>query len=330
MTMTLGTVAARRLSLQEMVAQATLVEGLGYDCLWIPEIAERDAVVTAAVLAERTDIIGMATGIVPLPLRSPTLLAMAAAAASESTAGRFVLGVGLGHKETAARWYGTSGPSRIAEAEEQLRVLREILERGRVNHLGDHLAVEFGLQARHFESPPRIVLAALSPRVTELATTVADGILCNWVPPGRIETLASIVARRCADLGRARGDFAIATYVPVCVTEDVAAAQKSLGKQLRAYSRLTSYRRVLEECGLGREIDQLQETGDVSPRLAYELAAIGPLDAVQDKLRSFEDAGVDHAIIVPIPLPGDPWQSMVATWAALAPGTGKHERTSWW
>lgn len=317
--MTLGTVASRRLSLVEMTAEANLVEGLGYECLWIPEVAERDAIVTATALTAGTDSIRLATGIVPLPLRSPTLLPMAAAAAAEASDGRFVLGVGLGHEETVGRWYGAGGPSRLAMAEERLLVLRQVLETGEVNHSGEHFDVDFRLRARHYDAAPEVVLAALSPKVTHLATKLADGILCNWVPPSRVEILAAGVAEGCSEHERDPDRFTIACYVPVCVTDDPEAARESLAKQLRAYSRLRSYRRVLEECGLGDDIADLQATGVISERCANELAAIGTPSDVRSKLAEFSAAGVDHAVLVPIPIGEAPWESMVTTWSALAP-----------
>jgi len=53
----LGTALSARAPLAQLVEQAQLVEGLGYDRIWLPEISGRDAFVTAAVLATQTDSI---------------------------------------------------------------------------------------------------------------------------------------------------------------------------------------------------------------------------------------------------------------------------------
>ncbi len=71
-------------------------ESLGYRALFLPEVGARDTLAALTGLAEVTSSLLLGTGVVPLPSRSPALLAMAAATAQERSGGRLVLGLGTG------------------------------------------------------------------------------------------------------------------------------------------------------------------------------------------------------------------------------------------
>src|SRR5712691_12237036 len=71
-------------------------ERLGYSGVFLPEIAGRDAFAALAALAGETSGLLLATGIVPMPSRTPLLAAMGAATVQERPAGRHILGIGTG------------------------------------------------------------------------------------------------------------------------------------------------------------------------------------------------------------------------------------------
>lgn len=321
----LGTIVAARQPLAEVLEQVGLVESLGFDSVWIPEIAGRDAIVTCALLAARTARIRVGTGVVPLPVRSPVLLAMGAATVAEASQGRFVLGVGIGHQETVGPWYGTGAPHRLAQVEEDLAIVRALLADGKVRR-GDRDAIEVRLRGVHHTAPPPLLLAALAPGLARLAARHADGMLLNWVTVERAAELVTEFRAEAERLGRDPEELTVGCYVPVSVTDDVEAAQLSLATQIAAYGRLEAYRRSLYRCGLGADVDRVlaaprdSRAGAVSERLLAGLGAIGPAAYVERRLGEFRAAGVTLPILAPLALPGGQgWASMVETWSALAP-----------
>lgn len=310
----LGTIVAARRPLREVLEQAVLVESLGYESIWVSEGAGRDALTTAAVLAGGTSSIGLATGVIPLPLRTPVTMAMGAAAVAEASGGRFRLGVGVGHRETVGPWYGAGAPTSVARVADYLARTRALLA-------GDEVE-EFRLRGVKLEQPPPLLLAAMSSRLLSLAGRHAEGVVLNWVTPRRV---AEIVAELAADRDSAgapvdvAGSFEIACYVPVCVTTEVDAARAQLARQLRAYGSLAAYRLSLRRSGLGEDADRIESGEPPSTAALDALGAIGPLEAVQRRLGEFRSAGVTLPVLAPVPLPRSGWESMVATWSALAP-----------
>ena len=71
-------------------------EDAGFDALFLPEVGARDTLATLAALAGETSRLRLGTGVVPLPSRSPALLAIAAATVQELSGGRLLLGLGTG------------------------------------------------------------------------------------------------------------------------------------------------------------------------------------------------------------------------------------------
>jgi len=78
-------------------------EEAGYEALFAPEIAGREAFSTLAGVAGATERIGLGTGVVALPARRLSTTAMAAATVQELSGGRLVLGLGA-DRPAGARW----------------------------------------------------------------------------------------------------------------------------------------------------------------------------------------------------------------------------------
>ena len=64
--------------------------------MFLPEIGARDTFGALTGLAGETDRLLLGTGVVPIPARTPSLLAMAAATVQERSGGRLLLGLGTG------------------------------------------------------------------------------------------------------------------------------------------------------------------------------------------------------------------------------------------
>lgn len=313
----LATALGIRGPLADVIEQARLVDALGYESIWVPEIAGRDALVTCAVIGAEVERASVATGVVPLPARSPVTLAMAAAAVAESTGGRFVLGVGAGHPETARSWLGRS-PLDLAGIADHLDILGAVLGEGEVRRAatGARPALDFRLRGAHPPGPPKIVLAALGPRMAALAGAQASGVVLNWVTAEHVPAIVGWVREGAERVGRDPAELEIACYVPTCVG-DAEEARAELARQLRAYGSLRAYRRVLAACG----IDLVAEDEEVPASVLDVLGAHGDEGAVRARLQEFVDAGVTLPVLAPYPIGDDPWASMSTTWAALAPET---------
>src|SRR5687768_18593189 len=66
------------LSFAENIAFAKEAEQLGYDSAWVPEVGGNDAFALGAAVGAATERMRIGTAVVPMNIRGPALLAMAA------------------------------------------------------------------------------------------------------------------------------------------------------------------------------------------------------------------------------------------------------------
>ncbi len=321
----LATALTARAPLAQLIEQAKLVEGLGYDRIWLPEISGRDSFVTGAVVATQTDSIGVGLGVVPLPSRPLPALEMATAALAECAPGRVAVGLGAGHRETAASqfgWPGSATPEAVGEA---VVAMREAMRSGTLHHrsaAGEPLILE--LRGQHVETPPDLFIGALRPRMATVAARTADGMLLNWVTEDRAARLCALAAAN-----RMERRFTTAAYVPVCVVAGSRAreeAYREVASQLSSYLQLSAYGDLLAEDGYAEDVEAVRAArrhgrnaaAAVSARLVEAVALIGDADEVKAGLSRLRAAGIDEPVLAPVTVGVDSAASLFGTWAALA------------
>ena len=93
------------LHIRDLVALARAADDAGYSSIWAPEVGSRDAIALCALYGQATKRASVGTGVVPLYSRNAATLALSCATAAEASDGRFILGIGAGHRFTAEAWY---------------------------------------------------------------------------------------------------------------------------------------------------------------------------------------------------------------------------------
>ena len=166
----LGRIGAWSFALEAMPAAeerdaAAEVESFGYRAIWIPEsIDSREAFAHAGWLLAATERAMVATGIANIWARDPTAMANGWRMLSDAYPGRFLLGIGVSHQGSVAR--------RGAVYERPLSAMREYLD-----------AMDRAPStASEPEVAPRVVLAALGPRMLELGAERGHGVHPYFVP----------------------------------------------------------------------------------------------------------------------------------------------------
>jgi 5,10-methylenetetrahydromethanopterin reductase len=286
-------------------------ERLGFSTLFVPEISGgREAIATLSGLADRSEGLRLATGVLPLGARRTLLTAMAAATLQERSGGRFVLGLGP----------GAPVPGALDRLRETVTALRALFH-------GDTAQVE-GRRQRLTIVPdpaPPIWIAALGPRAVRLAGAVADGVLLNWCPPERVQVARRELAEGAADAGRDPGTVTVAAYVRACLGQDEAAALTALRSATGEYASLPAYRRQLAALGLGDDAEaaarayRAARPAEVPERLVRRLTLLGDPAAARERIAAYREAGLDLPIAYPV-LAGEATASIERTLSALAPG----------
>jgi alkanesulfonate monooxygenase SsuD/methylene tetrahydromethanopterin reductase-like flavin-dependent oxidoreductase (luciferase family) len=300
------------LSLRDLTALARCADDLGYSSLWAPEVGSRDAIFLAGLYGSHTNQATVGTGVVPVYSRKIVSLALSAAAAAEASEGRFILGIGAGHRFATEAWYEARWHNPRERMRETTTVLRAILAGERVAHNGDLSVNGFHLGM----TPPHVPIyfAALTPSSLRLAGEIADGVILNWLPPDGIEKASLLVREAAADAGRT---VRVISYVRAAAVTDPAQehdARVALREQTYAYLSLPTYANSARKVGLARELDGMTSGHERSLQtLVDALCAWGSPDAVRSRLAEFADAGLDEVIVYPVPYGDDPAGSVLET-----------------
>lgn len=277
------------LTSRESVAFARRIEALGYSALWLPEAGGRDPFVLAARLLDHTETLVVATGIANIYARDAVAMKAAQYTLAEQSGGRFLMGIGVSHRLLVEDVRGHAyGPP--------LTAMKTFLER--------YAAAGFGAVAPA-ERPP-VLLAALGPKMLELARERADGAHPYMVIPEHTRE-----ARKILGEGRL-----LCTEHKVLLETDRAKA-RAIARATPALAMglsLPNYRNSLIRQGF----EAKDFENGLSERLIDALVATGDADAIDRRLAEHEAAGADHVCLHPLhpEAKSEPWWPCLE---ALAP-----------
>jgi F420-dependent oxidoreductase-like protein len=289
------------------VALAKRAETLGYESVWVTQGSGRDAFLVLSAYAAATTRIGFGTGVVPIYPRHPTAVAQAALTLSELCGGRFRLGIGVSHKAMMETMLGLTLAEPLSVMREYVAVLRGAFGRG-ARFEGRHYRVHWSMALPKLPPAPPILMAALSPKMLELAGEIADGVVLWLCTPRYVrETARPALERGRRRAGKTLEAFEVVAAVPLAITDDPAGAIRAFQDELVRYLTLPFYRAMLAASGFGPDLEQFDRDQIVPERLAGALGAIGHPDAARAYLAAYRDAGVTLPAVRPITFPDAPW-----------------------
>lgn len=308
---------------------ARLAEEKGYETVWIPEGGARDSLTALAAIAVQTERIRLATGILPIFARTATNTAMAAAGMDAVSGGRFILGLGVGHRLSVEDRDGVPFRRPMARLRETIQIVRALLRGQPVTYAGRHFNLSGAALGAAAAGPAPIYIAALGPQMLQLAGELADGVLLNWTPSAFLPQAVEHIARGAAKAGRDPAEIDIAGYVRVAVGDDQAAARESLQRQIARYAGNAFYRNFFFDTGFGDEMTEAAvglAAGDLSRAAAAiteemqdQVAAVGTPEQVRAALEARRAAGLQCPVVAPFAI-GDNLETHRRTIEALAPG----------
>lgn len=291
----------------EIAALARRAEDVGFEHLVHTEW-NSDAIAGAIATAAVTRRARVWTGIANAGLRHPLMMAAAAAVADDVSGGRFVLGLGVGSRWLAGEARDTLEARPVAAMREYLAVVRAALAAERFDHAGPRFplrGMERGFTPRAQRLP--VYLAALGPRMLELAGEVADGAYVHMHGPEDVESLRARVDRGAERAGRDPRGCALAALLMAFVDDDVEAARAAARRTVAGYLAHDAYRRHVERLGYAAAlpaVTRLLDRGEperaaaaVPLELVDRVTAYGPGAACRARVRAYRDAGADVVVV---------------------------------
>ena len=266
------------------------IEELGYDSAWTSEhiffyFPTYDALTSLAAMAARTSRIRLGTAVLLLPLRPAALAAKEIASVDNISAGRVILGAGIGGeypKEFEA--VGVPPRERGARADEALRVLKLLYTQDNVQFEGRFTKLDGVTLMPKPVQPggPPIWVAGRSEAAMRRAGRLADGYLPYLFSPERFRDGLAKAREYAEKAGRDPSAITGAIYQFICLAD--------------SYDEAKS----ISATDLSRRYNQPFE------KIVDRYVVMGTADDCASRLADFAEAGVEHFILVPIvPTPGD-------------------------
>lgn len=239
-------------------ATSGAAEEAGFRTFWLNFLPGMDGFGPLAWAAAETSRIGLGTGVIPLSDRSPSSILEGIEAAGLPRR-RYRLGIGSG-----------SGPRPVARVRQGLAELRP------------------GARSE-------LVVAALGPKMCELAGREADAVLLNMLPPDQAERSARLVLDAAEAAGRPRPG--IYAYMRVALGEE---SKARWAQEAALYATIPSYAANFERMGVAAV-----DTG---------ISADTP-EQVRDGLRAWKGV-VDEIVVRALPAHDRPDEALAILEAA--------------
>jgi alkanesulfonate monooxygenase SsuD/methylene tetrahydromethanopterin reductase-like flavin-dependent oxidoreductase (luciferase family) len=274
-------------------------EAKGFTAVFIPE-SFNDSLAYAQAVAAATSRLQVGTAIANVYLRHPSLLAQQAAAVQAFSAGRLLLGLGVGHRVVNA--------SLGIDMGDPLVKIREVVETLRTGWTK-------GPYQPRPETPPRIFAAALASTMVELAGELADGVIFNLFPVARYAKAMAWLRRGAARAARTAADVEVCHFTTCYLGDDVQACRNEAKRMLARYANLPFYGNMLAKCGFASEVEAIRAAmkardvakaeREVSDAMADATTLCGTPEACRERLAEYARAGATMTIAFPNPV-GEP------------------------
>jgi probable F420-dependent oxidoreductase len=263
-------------SLGDIAAGARELESFGYDGLLTAETSH-DPFFPALIAAEHTERIEIGTGIAVAFARNPMTLASIGYDLQLFSQGRFILGLGSQIKAHIEKRFSMPWSKPAARMRELILAMRAIWacwnEGEKLDFRGEFythtLMTPFFNPGPSPYGAPKVFLAAVGEKMTEVAGEVADGIIIHGFTTERYvkEVTLPAIERGLARAGRSRTDFQVSGPLFVVTGADEKGfedAARATRQQIAFYGSTPAYRGVLELHGWGdlqTELNALSKQG---------------------------------------------------------------------
>lgn len=316
-------------------AAAKEQEEAGYDGIWTAETSH-DPFFPLLLAAEHTERIELGTSIAVAFARNPMLLANIGYDLQAYSKGRFVLGLGSQIKPHITKRFSMPWDHPAARMREMVLAVRAIWDcwnnDAKLEFRGDFythtLMTPFFNPGPNPYGNPKIFLAGVGERMTEVAGEVCDGFICHGFTTERYlrEVTLPALERGRAKAGKTMEGFEIIGPSFVVTGNDEAeldAAAKGTRQQIAFYGSTPAYRGVLEIHGWGALQDELNalskqgkwvEMGDlIDDEILNTFAVVGEPETIGAELHS-RYGDVIQRISFYAPYKSDPerWRKVMA------------------
>ncbi len=311
-------------NISEQAQEVRELEKAGADVIWVAESYSFDSISALGYLAAVTETATLASGIVNIYSRTPTVLAMSAAGIDALSNGRFMLGLGASGPQVIEGFHGVPYDAPLTRMRETIDICRKVWKReDKLTHQGRKYMLPLpadqgtglGKPLKIINRPLRedipIALATLGAKSVEMTAEKAEA----WLPAFFNPVHAQKVWGDALKNGLAKRDPGLPAL------EVFAGGTVSIGKGLesqRNFARSGAalyiggmgardknfYNQIFRKYGYEAEADEIQDLflagrkseaeAAVPQRYLDETSLVGEESYVRDQIQAYREAGVTH------------------------------------
>lgn len=314
---------------REAAEQVVELEKVGVDIALVAEAYSFDAISQLGYLAAKTSTIELGSGVVPIYVRTPSLLAMTAAGLDYVSDGRFRLGIGTSGPQVMEGFHGVPFDAPLGRTREVVEICRQVWRREDVNYDGKYYQVPLppergtglGKPLHLINHPVReripITIAALGPKNVELTAEIAEGWQPVFFYPEKADSVWGDALRAgYAKRDPALGPLDIMVSASLAIGDDVDDRLAWAKPQLALYiggmgaRGQNFYHKLATRYGFGEVADEIQNLflagkkaeaiAAVPDELVRNVSLVGPRGFVKERLAAYAEAGVTTLLVHPM------------------------------
>ena len=281
----------------------------GYPDAWFSDSGAPDTLTQVAAVAQHTQSIRIGVAVTPVYTRTPAVIAASVNVLGQLLPGRFVMGLGSSSQTIMGAWNGIPLDKPLTRVKETALLVRTMLAGEKSDFSGATLRSR-GYRQAPLVDPPPIYIAALRPKMIEMAAEVGDGVIFNLWPRCALPKMMEHVRIGAERAGKDWREVEIVNRAMVLATDDKPAARNLFRAAFAPYYATPVYNRFLAWAGHGDVAatiaegwaakDRAKTTGALSDELIDEIAVIGTEDEIRARIQEAAAGGVHTHIVAPI------------------------------
>lgn len=298
--------------IQEMIELARQADKAGVDSLWVAEhIGYRDGLASSMALLTSTANVTVAPAATSIYSRHPMITAMTGATLAEYAPGRVILTMATGNPRAHAKEMGLDLERPVAVMREYVHVLRSLWCGRPLTFSGEFFRLDDATFYVRPHQPPALFVAAIGPRMLELAGEIGDGaVFSAGLSPVALQRCIDLVHEGASQAGRDAQTVRTVAILITAVDRDVQRARR----QARAFFAYALRNRFIAENArfTGTRID-IQAAADAAAHGDWDAAATAVPDKALDdyviagtpdecaaQLKRFLVDGLDVPVLLPV------------------------------
>ncbi|MBT6592117.1 MAG: LLM class flavin-dependent oxidoreductase, partial [Rhodospirillaceae bacterium] len=208
------------------------------------------------------------------------------------------------------QWHGVPMKKPLTRVKETTIMVRSMLA-GEKSNFDLSTLYSKGYSQAPLEEEVPIYLAALRPKMIEMAAEIGDGVIFNMWPKEALPKMIEHVHIGAERAGKDPNEVEVVNRYLVLVTDDKEAAVEAFRARMAPYYATPVYNDFLAWAGYAdvaetisegwAERDREKTMGALSFDLANEIAVIGTADECRERIRWAGETGIHTHIIAPLP-----------------------------